>query len=425
MRPGWTRRSCLQAGVALAVGMGWPLRTHARVDAPVRAITGGPSFHWFGYYDKLEFDESNTRVLCNEVTFEHRTPRPEDVIAVGYVDTKQKDRWVEIGTSRAWGWQQGCMLQWRPEHRGEVVWNDREGEQHVARIHRLETGQTRTLPRPIYALSPDGRFGVTADFARIQRMRPGYGYVGLPDPCHRQRAPEESGVWRVDLDSGAETLIFSLADAARIPYHGQTLENEWNYFNHLLVDPSGQRMVVLHRWRANRGDGDEAGPTGGFTTRLITLNLDGSDRFVLDPSGATSHFIWRDPEHVCAWTRPAGRPAGFYLLRDQTTELEPVGPGVLTQNGHQTYVPGTDYEWLLSDTYPQPETREQIPFLFHIPSGRIVKLGRFRSPPEYRGEWRCDTHPRCSRDGKWVAIDSPHGGLGRQVHLIRIGEILS
>ena len=23
---------------------------------PMRAITKGPKFHWFGYYDKLEFD---------------------------------------------------------------------------------------------------------------------------------------------------------------------------------------------------------------------------------------------------------------------------------------------------------------------------------------------------------------------------------
>ena len=31
--------------------------------APVRAITKGPKFHWFGYYDKFQFDPTNRYVL--------------------------------------------------------------------------------------------------------------------------------------------------------------------------------------------------------------------------------------------------------------------------------------------------------------------------------------------------------------------------
>ncbi len=79
---------------------------------PCRAITRGPKYHWFGYYDKREFDPTNTLVLSGEVAFEGRSPTAEDRITVGYVDTKRGDRWTPIGTSNAWGWQQGCMLQW-------------------------------------------------------------------------------------------------------------------------------------------------------------------------------------------------------------------------------------------------------------------------------------------------------------------------
>ena len=52
---------------------------------PVRTITRGPKHHWFGYYDKLEFDPTDRFVLSNEVDFEGRTPRPDDVIRVGIV----------------------------------------------------------------------------------------------------------------------------------------------------------------------------------------------------------------------------------------------------------------------------------------------------------------------------------------------------
>ena len=62
-------------------------------------------------------------------------------------------------------------------------------------------------------------------------------------------------------------------------------------------------------------------------------------------------------------------------------------------------------------------------YLYHVPSGRRVDLGHFPSPPAYRGEWRCDTHPRSSDDGTLVTIDSPHDG-GRQVYLLDIKEVL-
>ena len=47
---------------------------------PVRTITKGPRFHWFGYYDKLQFDPMNRYVLSNQVAFEHRTPHGDDEI---------------------------------------------------------------------------------------------------------------------------------------------------------------------------------------------------------------------------------------------------------------------------------------------------------------------------------------------------------
>lgn len=397
---------------------------HSESFPPVRTITRGPLHHWFGYYDKLEFDPTNRYVLSNQVAFEHRTPTADDVIRVGMVDTQTGDKWIQLGKSNAWGWQQGCMLQWRPRSESEVVWNDRQGDQHVCRVMDVKTREVRTLPRPIYALSGDGRWAITADFSRIQRMRPGYGYVGLNDPCAHQRAPEDSGVWKMDMDTGQSELIFSLADAAKIDYHGKSLLDKWNYFNHLLVSPDSSRLIVLHRWRDSTGDGPDAEPAGRFTTRMFTVGMDGSDRYILDPSGYTSHFIWRDPKHICAWTRPEGKRDAFYLFEDQTDHVQVVGEEVMTQNGHNTYVPHTDSEWILNDTYPSKPAREQTPYLYHVPSGRKVELGRFHSPPQYTGEWRCDTHPRNSNDGKTVAIDSPHNG-GRQVHLIDISQIVS
>ena len=73
------------------------------------------------------------------------------------------------------------MLQWLPGSRSEVIWNDRDGDRFVSHILDVHTRKKRTLPAPIYALSPDGKWALAPDFRRLHDTRPGYGYAGIPD----------------------------------------------------------------------------------------------------------------------------------------------------------------------------------------------------------------------------------------------------
>jgi len=415
--------ACLM-GLARMCAAEAPGRAAAVKDLPpVRAITRGPKFHWFGYYDKLQFDPGGRYVLGMEVDFEHRSPRGDDAIKIGMVDLAGGDKWIELGETRAWCWQQGCMLQWVPGTRSEVLWNDRRGGRFVCRIMDVSTRKTRTIGYPIYTVTPDGRFGASVDFRRIQDMRPGYGYAGLVDPHKADLAPADSGIDLVDLATGEGGRIISLADAAANLFTGRRPTNAKHYFNHLLFNTDGTRLELLHRYRPNRG-------TGGFVTRMLTCGLDGSDLRVVDPSGRTSHFIWRDAGHILAWSRYRGAD-GFFLYEDKGGggKVVQVGKGVMTRNGHCTYLPvpsgaeGPGSKWILNDTYPTGPRREQEVYLYHVPTGNRVVLGRFHSPARYEGEWRVDTHPRFSRDGRKVCIDSPHGGSGRQLYLIDISRI--
>jgi hypothetical protein len=412
-----SRRDVLKAAVPAALALaGLPRRALAADETlpPVRQITRGPKFHWFSYYDKLQFDPACRYALGMEVDFEHRSPKPDDVIKVGMVDLEDGDRWIELGETRAWCWQQGCMLQWRPGSKTEVLWNDRQDDRFVCHILDVTTRRKRTIPHPIYTVSPDGRWAVAPDFRRVNEMRPGYGYTGLPDPNSDVLAPADSGIFRVDLDTGESTLVVSVADIAALPFAGGDISKGKHYFNHLLINPDGTRFEFLHRWGF---------PAWKGATRMLTATPGGSDVRVIDPSGHTSHFIWRDPRHILAWTKPEGHEAGFYLFEDREGgTVEQIGAGVMTVNGHCSYLPGN--AWILNDTYPRGKNREQSPYLYHVDTGRRVWLGHFHLPPEYRGEWRCDTHPRFSPDGRSVVIDSPHAGQGRQMHLIDISGIV-
>ena len=383
----------------------------AETHAPVQAITKGPKYHWFGYYDKLETDPSERYVLGMEVAFEGRSPKANDVIKIGMVDLEDNDRWNELGESRAWCWQQGCMLQWLPGSNSKILWNDRQGNEFVCHIYDITSRKKRTLPMPVYTVSPDGRTALTTDFRRINDMRPGYGYTGVPDPNKDLLTPNNTGVWRVNLETGDFDLILSVSEIARIPYPHEDLSNAKHYFNHLLVSPDGQRFVFLHRWRL----GNE-----GFHTRMFSAAMDGSDTRIVDDSGNTSHFYWRDPEHILIFTKPHENAPAFHLFNERTGEAELVIDD--QKNGHCLYLPKN--EWILNDTYPSGKERLQNLYLYHVPTGQRYPLGSFHSPQDYEGEWRCDLHARFSPKGETVIMDSAHGGNGRQLYIINISSIL-
>jgi hypothetical protein len=411
-----TRRQFLIRGTAAVAGIALQHRRGIAAPAaalpPVRAITSGPKHHWFGYYDKSQVDPNGRYVLGMEIDFEHRSPRPDDTIVIGMVDLRDNDRWIELGRSTAWCWQQGCMLQWIPGSKTKVLWNDRGDSNFICRILDVETKQLRTIPHPIYALRPDGRTAIAPDFSRLADVRPGYGYVGFVDPYADELAPRETGIFKIDLETGDRRLLFSVADVVNFGQKLPSMRGAKHWFNHLLFNPDGSRFVFLHRWQVGKSR----------ETRMITAAADGSDLRILDDNGLTSHFIWRDNEHILAWSNQPSHGKRFYLFHDGgDAKPEVVGADAMVQDGHCNYLPNK--EWILNDTYPDGD-RLQNPYLYNVKSGHVVELGHFRSGPEYTGEWRCDTHPRISPDGRFVVIDSPHGESGRQLHLIDISAIV-
>ena len=427
-----TRRDFIKqiAGGAAVLSMPALLSFAKENNLPVRAITKGAKFHWFGYYDKIQFDPTNRYLLGMQVDFEMRSPTKNDVIKIGYIDLQDNDKWVEIGESRSWGWQQGCMLQWIPGSDSKVIWNDRRGNNFLSIIKNIKTREEKIISKAVYALSPDGVHAIGTDFSRIQNYRKGYGYPGGKDPFKQQNAPKNSGIYKINLKTGKSELIISYKEISKIPNAGTDISDKWHYFNHLLVSPDGERFIFLNRWRdAPIPDEVLTNPDeynkirNNYTTRMFTAGMNGKNVYLLDPSGNTSHFIWKDPNHITAWTRPLGKDFGFWEYQDKSTEIKQIGKDIMSQNGHNTYLPGTNNDWILNDTYPQRDTREQIPYLFQQSTGKKIELGRFYEPKEYTGEWRCDTHPRSSNDGKLICIDSTHGGNGRQMYLIDISSL--
>jgi len=162
-----------------------------------------------------------------------------------------------------------------------------EGARFVCHILDINTSEKRTLPYPIYTVSPDGRTAIGADFRRIHHLRPGCGYGGVPHPNHDVLAPEDSGIYRLDLETGAYELIVTIADVPRIPFPHFDPSGAKHYFDHLLFNTDGSHfefLEFLHCWKMD----DQK----SFQTRMLTATPGRTDIHIVDDYGHTSHFLY-------------------------------------------------------------------------------------------------------------------------------------
>ena len=396
------------------------------VAVPVRCLTppDRPGHHWFGYYDKLQFGPDDRELLGMRVAeeYDQLTGSDDQAVEIGVIDLENDDAWTTVGTSRAWCWQQGCMLQYIPHHGRKIIWNDRAGDRFVARILDLDTGVRRDLPRAIYALSPCGTFAIATDFARLNHTRPGYGYPGVTDLHRDDPAPADSGIWRIDLETGEERLIFSIADATAIPWPGAGDCHNYYWFNHLLVAPGGQHFVFLHRqWQRD---------PRRLTTRMMVADADGQNVRVLAETNNLSHFIWQDADHMLAWCNALGRNE-LTLINIHTLEATPFpGDHAPRWDGHFTFMTGDADGWLLTDggsmSGPGDPGRIFPVLLYEMATDRLLRVADFHLPDQYSGPTRVDLHPATSRTGRYACVDAaPEPGRGRQLYLLDLTSVIA
>lgn len=382
-------------------------------------------------------------MLGLETTFMDRPPRPDDPATIGLIDTAEGNAWQPLARTVAWNWQQGAMLQWLPSapHR-LIVYNARQEGRFVSVVRDIFTGEERVLPRPVYALSPDGTSALSTNFARIADTRPGYGYVGFEDPGRDDGHPDDDGIYRMDLETGEHGLIISYAQVARFR-RDPSMEEAKHWFNHVQVNTDGSRFAFLHRWAP-------FGQARPWKTRLFTANFDGSDLYCVADHGMVSHYDWRGRAHILAWARQEGIGDRFFLFTDRSDQRETVGERILTTDGHCSWSPerhGLPLQdgrapavnavanarpgaktgracrrWILTDTYPDEERMRTL-ILYCVEDNKRVDVGRFFAPEELDGEIRCDLHPRWRRDGLKVSFDSAHEGT-RQMYVIDVSDIV-
>jgi len=376
---------------------------------------GSAGYHtFFGYYEVTPYDHQDERLLAVRCKAGKNWAKAGTPLELGYFDlTSKAGAFNPLGSSRAWCWQMGCRLQWLNRlSENMVFFNETQSGKHVSVMKDVVTGEVyNILPRAGYSVSEERKVSISLNFSRLQRLRPGYGYDDIKDMTLNVAAPEDDGLWAIDLESGDEQLLLSLKEVALVNPH-PTMEGATHYFNHVLWNPDSSRFFFIHLWV------DISGKRYG---RGLVWDMETESTIDLGLVKHTSHYWWINPNELVVFSthEDTGMHYHFYDVISGTHSV--LGAGVLTEDGHPSFRPGSE-RWMLTDTYPN-KLRDQTLMVFDKKANSIRTIASIFSPPKFTGEFRCDLHPRWNHAGTEVCIDAPHKGE-RRLGLFKLSNFI-
>lgn len=366
--------------------------------------------YFFGYYDMRPY--SKGRHLTLRVPFLDRIPEADDVAEIGYVKDKV---FTPFASTTAWNFQQSAMLQWHPYLEDTVYYNEFVNGNCVTTTHNIATGEKKHTDRPTACISPDGKWGLSVNFARIYAFRPGYGYAACVDPNADVNQPTDDGVFLVDMETGRSKFLVDYVTLGRV---GGFSPEDKILVNHITFNTDSSRYCMLVR---NFGD-----PRTGWLTSLMVGDLNGNVRTILEKT-YVSHYVWLDDDHLIAhcaaeptdeeWNWSPSNSSMFCIdMTDGSYEKWDMPYFRLLPGGgdiHCNIIPGSDY--VIGDGYPVNGLRYLLAYNRKTGAWRV--LLRAKTLPPANTDVRCDLHARFIDGGKYITYDTTENGK-RQIAMI-------
>ncbi len=373
--------------------------------------------YFFGYYDKSPWDVTDRYILCMRANNTWSDVSPKEKADILLIDTalpeSDEHRVKKIAETSSWNVQQSCMLQWiGPDFSSRILFNDYRDGMYVSVIKEIESGKERVIPAPVYTVSDDGKFALTLDFSRLYNLRPGYGYYNVLEKTKDVALPDATAIWKIDLESGDVTDLLTYKDFATFQPRPEMKEKgSIHKVNHLMLNPSGKRCMVLYRWFVNQRK----------YTRLVTFNTDGSDMYVLSDDDMVSHCFWKDDNNILAFENKKDGGPGYYFMRDKTQKYIHCWPQ-LNNDGHPSYSP--DRSMIVTDTYPDRTRVSEIKLMDGTDEKKseVKIIARTFAPFKYDNDTRCDLHPRWNHAGNMICFDSIFEGH-RGMYTVEVSKL--
>ena len=383
------------------------------------SITNAPFEHLLANYFGINpWSSDNRYIAVLETDIKGRLPEADEAALVYLIDRGDHHRMIKIGKTYCWNFQEACMFHWLPWEDGACVWNDRRDGKFVAVVSNWKTKTERIIPRPISAVSEDGEWAVSINYARLRLTRPDYGYAGNgQDPLRNVAWPDNDGLWLVNLRTGEEKLILSVKQAQPLMTKIDSPDG-LAYFCHTVISKDGSKIFFLARTVGDfQKQLDARGHIYIWRTTSFTCNIDGSNLRRCFPDGwEGSHFNWKDGKTLAVTAKWDAGKTWSHTIFDvgEEDKVKHLAPGLMDWDGHCVFSP--DGQFLSSDGYWDSNSNRRW-VLVRLQDEEVMPIGEFFVPDEYKETYtRCDLHARWRPDGKQLAFNSVHDG-SRQVYL--------
>ena len=359
---------------------------------------------FFGYYDIQQLNNNQERALFTKISLNADTRK--DNAELFWSDLINGEEHY-ISQTSAWCWQQGSRLRWHPENDAVVLFNDVLENEYITRVWNIETNtEIKKYSRALYDITPDMKYGFSLNYSRLQRLRPGYGYNKLPDETIDVMAPDNDGLFRVNLETNEIELLVSLHDLSEMSPESIDL---WNYINHISVSPSGKRLIFFHIWTPS--------VTSRWRVALYSINTDGTELKCLEKDYRASHYCWMNDDQILITAGGFSNKESRYIIYDILSGKRKLLNGEMFKyDGHPTV--SSDKKTFIIDTYPIGNSR-QILYSGSVENGECRPILDLFSNPRMFEEKRCDLHPRVTRDGKYISIDTTYRKGKRSVIILK------
>lgn len=379
-------------------------------------ITSGPENHLFGYIGHvgtIPWNASGRYIVALRTEFVDRMPGPDDPAEIILLDVEDDYAVRAVDTSRGWNVQQGTMLYWNPaDPENQFFFNDRDPETgkvfcvlyDISEGRRVREYRSEDTPVGNGGVAFDGKHFAAINYARMARLRRVTGYPGAWDWTEGVSAPDDDGIFLVDVETGEKRLLVSfrqLAEALR--RERPEIDLMPLFINHTLWSRTGERLFFFAR--ANFGK-------PGRLNASFTIARDGSD-LRRQQTHIGGHPEWDAGSRMIGSI--AKRQAVFDVDSQKLVEL--IGDRELFPDPEGDIALSPDLEWLANGYKDDGK-------VYYVVHNRRTGT-TFRSPGydlfgRVSGDLRCDPAPRWNRTGDRLLIPSMMEDGTRQMFVMRM-----
>jgi len=229
-------------------------------------------------------------------------------------------------------------------------------------------------------------------------VAPAYAYRGEPLASDLEPRPANDGLFTMDLGSGESRLLYSIEQLCKLEPL-DSMSGSYHYVTHPLFSPEGSRFAFYHRWI----------DTGGrIWTRMFIGDMSGTMHRLLPAGDTVTHYSWMDDIVILVFARREGGQNEYLMFDTESGSVRVVDPQQLSSDGHMQMHPSQ--QMFVSDTYPDRSRRQSL-FTYDITTRQRHEYFSAHIPLKFRGDVRCDYHPRWNRVGNAINFDSAHTGM--------------